>query len=56
MFQKIDDLQKQEYTELDRMTITKINELAELSDQYQANGVKIEIARGTFIHSCKYYS
>lgn len=42
MLRKIDSLQRPEITPLEPITMTKINELAALSEQYQADGVKIE--------------
>lgn len=40
--QKIDALQREELTQLEPITMAKINELAALNEQYQANGDKIE--------------
>ncbi len=42
MLQKIDDLQRDDRTPLAQITMTKINELAALTEQYRANGRKIE--------------
>jgi DNA-binding protein H-NS len=42
MLQKIDALQRSDRTALAEITMIKINELAALNEQYQANGVKIE--------------
>jgi hypothetical protein len=39
---KIDALQKQEMTPLEKITMTKINELAALHEKYRSNGAKIE--------------
>ncbi len=49
MLQKIDDLQNAEMTPLEQITMIKINELAELSDQYQSNAVKIEALWSKFV-------
>ena len=42
MLQRIDELQRSDLTPLEPITMIKINELAALSEEYQANGVKIE--------------
>ena len=47
--QKIDALQRQELTQLEEITMIKINELAALSEQYQSNGDQIERLWGKFI-------
>jgi len=49
MLQKIDDLQNEEMTQLEQITMIKINELAELSEQYQFNAVRIEELWGRFV-------
>ena len=47
--QKIDDLQRKEVTKLEDMTMRKINELAELNEQYQINGVVIDEIWNDFV-------
>lgn len=49
MLDKIDSLQRQEPAPLEKITITKINELAALIDKYEANGVKIEKLWNKFV-------
>jgi hypothetical protein len=49
MLQKIDSLQSSEITELEKITMIKINELAALTEHYQANGVEIERLWNKFI-------
>lgn len=49
MLQKIDSLQSSEITELEEITMIKINELAALTEHYQANGVEIERLWNKFI-------
>ena len=47
--QKIDDLQVHETTELEDITMVKINELAELNEQYQSYAMQIEALWKKFI-------
>ena len=47
--QKIDDLQRREVTKLARITMTKINELSDLNEQYQYNGVVIDEIWNDFV-------
>jgi len=49
MLDKIDSLQRVELTPLESITMTKINELGALSDQYKANEVKIEKLWSKFV-------
>lgn len=42
MLRKIDSLQRPQITPLSQITMTKINELAALSEQYQADGRKVD--------------
>ncbi|MFN7118555.1 MAG: hypothetical protein ACK4TA_17285 [Saprospiraceae bacterium] len=49
MLDKIDALQKVDPAPLDKITITKINELSALIDKYAANGVKIEKLWNKFV-------
>ena len=49
MLQKIDDLQNQEMTPLEQITVIKINELAEIIEQYQSNGEEIEMLWSKFV-------
>lgn len=49
MLQKIDSLQGSEITALEEITMIKINELAELNEQYQSNAVKIEELWSKFV-------
>jgi hypothetical protein len=49
MLQKIDDLQRLDRTPLEQITMIKINELAALSKEYQANGGKIEMVWRKFV-------
>lgn len=42
MLERIDSLQRADMTPLEQVTMIKINELAEMSEEYQANGVEIE--------------
>ena len=49
MLQKIDALQRPELTALEETTMTKINELAALNEQYQSNGLKIETLWNRFV-------
>lgn len=47
--EQIDALQKSDITPLEEITMIKINELAELNDQYKSNGVKIERLWDSFV-------
>lgn len=47
--QKIDSLQRPEITPLEQITMIKINELAALNEQYQADGVEIERLWSKFV-------
>ncbi|PSR14476.1 MAG: hypothetical protein DA408_07515 [Bacteroidetes bacterium] len=49
MLQKIDALQQSDRTPLAEITMIKINELAALNEQYQANGMKIEQLWNRFV-------
>ena len=49
MLLKIDSLQSREVTPLEEITMIKINELAELTEEYRANGVEIERLWNKFI-------
>lgn len=49
MLQKIDELQGDEITPLEDITMIKINELAELTEQYRIDGQKIEKQWDSFI-------
>lgn len=49
MLEKIDDLQRADRTPLAAITMTKINELAALSDEYEANGSKIDMIWRRFV-------
>lgn len=49
MLLKIDSLQRNEITPLESITMTKINQLAELSQKYQADGRTIERIWNTFV-------
>ena len=42
MLQRIDELQQRDLTPLEPITMIKINELAALTEEYRANGMKIE--------------
>jgi len=56
MLQKIDSLQRQELTQLEQITMIKINELAALNERIQSNGAQIErlwnkfVAQGDILH------
>lgn len=47
--EKIDALQKSDITPLEEITMIKINELAELNDQYKANATNIERLWDSFV-------
>lgn len=49
MLRKIDSMQRADMTPLEQTTMIKINELAEMSEQYQADGVKIERLWNQFV-------
>ncbi len=49
MLDKIDSLQRVEPAKLDKITMTKINELSALIEKYAANGVKIEKLWSKFV-------
>lgn len=49
MLEKIDSLQRYETTDLEEITMIKINELAELSDQYNSNGREVEMIWNKFV-------
>jgi hypothetical protein len=49
MLRKIDSLQRPEITPLAPITMTKINELAAISEKYQADGAKIERIWANFV-------
>ncbi|MCB0636262.1 MAG: hypothetical protein KDC54_06575, partial [Lewinella sp.] len=49
MLRKIDSIQRADMTPLEQITMIKINELAELSDQYQADGREIEGVWNLFV-------
>ncbi len=49
MLQRIDELQRTDRTPLESITMVKINELAALTEEYQANGRKIEAIWDRFV-------
>ncbi|MCB0663908.1 MAG: hypothetical protein KDC24_14265 [Saprospiraceae bacterium] len=49
MLDKIDKLQSTNFTPLEESTLEKIDELEELKEQYNSNGVKIETIWNTFV-------
>lgn len=49
MLQKIDSLQRVELTQLEQITMIKINELAALNERYLSNGMKIEQLWNKFV-------
>ncbi|MEL7247056.1 MAG: hypothetical protein AAFO03_01515 [Bacteroidota bacterium] len=49
MLQRIDELQRSDLTPLEPITMMKINELANLTEEYQANGRQIEAIWDRFV-------
>lgn len=47
--EKIDSMQRADMTQLEQITMVKINELAALSEQYQADGMKIDQIWNKFV-------